>query len=307
MTILVTGGAGFLGRNIVSQLLKDGHRVINYMRDFVRLFDNPNNVAVYGELYDVPRLTQVIKDYKVERIIHTAGQSHPPISVETPISTVEANVMGSMGVLESARLTGIKRVVLYSSEAAYGNIGTELVTIQSPQRPLTPYGVTKAAVEMMGRAYNTCYGMECISIRLGEVYGPGRITSETVQVAIDAALDGVPFRREHGRDQKLHLIHIRDAVDVSIRACFTDTFSEMATYHATSGGHPTFGEVLDILKELIPEAKFEVGDGDLGYDVCGMLDLSETERDLGYHPNVTLREGIKEYVEFLRKAREANS
>ena len=305
MTILITGGGGFLGRNIVRQLLSDGHKVIDYMRDFVPPSEDPNHIFVYGELFDIPRLTETIRTYGVERIIHTAGQSHPPISVQTPMSTVEANIMGSMGVLESARLTGIKRVVLYSSEASYGNIGTELVTIQSPQRPVTPYGVTKAAVEMMGRAYNTCYGMECISIRLGEVYGPGRITSETVQVAIDAALDGVPFKREHGRDQHLHLIHIRDAVDVSIRACFTEKFSEMATYHATSGGHPTFGEVLDILAELLPDAEFDVGDGDLGYDVCGMLDLSETERDLGYKPQVTLREGVTEYVDFLRKAREA--
>ncbi len=305
MTILITGGGGFLGRNIVKQLLADGHKVVNYMRDFVPPFENPNNIFVYGELYDIPRLTETIRTYGVERIIHTAGQSHPPISVQTPLSTVEANIMGSMGVLESARMTGIKRVVLYSSEAAYGNIGTDLVTIQTPQRPVTPYGVTKAAVEMMGRAYNASYGMECISIRLGEVYGPGRITSETVQVAIDAALDGVPFKREHGRDQRLHLIHIKDAVDVSIRACFTSKFSEMATYHATSGGHPTFGEVLDILSELMPDAEFDVGDGDLGYDVCGMLDISETERDLGYKPQVSLREGVAEYVDFLRKAREA--
>ncbi|MEY8336497.1 NAD(P)-dependent oxidoreductase [Lachnospiraceae bacterium 62-35] len=303
MTILITGGCGFLGRNIVKQLLADGYRIINYMRDFTEPFENPEHIPVYGELFDIPRLIEVIKTYEVERIIHTAGQSHPPISVQTPISTVEANVMGSMGVLEAARLTGIKRVVLYSSEAAYGNVGMDLVTIQTPQRPLTPYGVTKAAIEMMGRAYNASYGMECVSIRLGEVYGPGRITSETVQMAIDAALDGIPFRREHGRDQRLHLIHIRDAVDVSIRACFTEKVSEMAAYHATSGGHPAFGQVLDILSELIPEAEFDVGRGTLGYDTCGMLDLSETERDLGYKPQVSLRDGITEYIEYLRKVR----
>lgn len=300
MTILITGG-GFVGRSVVKELLKQGHTVVDLMRDFARPFADPKHIFVYSELCDVNRIVETIRTYKVERIINIAGQSHPPMSIAAPMSTVHSNVVCTMGILEAARLTGVKRVVLYSSEASYGNIGMDLVKLESIQRPVTPYGVTKVFCEMMGRVYNSCYGMECVTIRLGEVYGPGRITSETVQEPLDAALAGKPFIREHGRDQHLQLIHIDDAVQVSIKACMAEKINELATYNATSGGHPTFGEAIDILKELIPGAVLEVGDGTMGYDVCGELDISETIRDLGYEPKVSLRQGLTEYVQYQKE------
>lgn len=301
MKIMVTGGRGFLGSYIVNQLLAEGHTVINYHRDMLLPFENPNNIFVYGELYDIPRLIGVINEYKVDRIIHTAGQSHPVLSLAVPLATVEANIMGTIAILEAARLTGLKRVVLYSSEAAYGNTGTEMITLKTPLNPRTPYGVTKAAIEMFGRAYNISFGLECVSIRLGQVYGPGRLTAETVQGAAKAAIEGKVFKLDSGRDQKLHLIHVRDAADFSLKACFTKKINEMAVYHATSEGHPTFGEVLNILEELIPGAKFEVGNGDLGFEIHGMLDLTESKEDLEYEPKVSLAEGLAEYVNWLKE------
>lgn len=301
MNIMVTGGTGFLGRYIVDQLLAEGHTVINYCRDMLLPSKNLNNIFVFGELYDIPRLIGVINEYKVDRIIHTAGQSHPVLSLTVPLATVEANIMGTIAILEAARLTGIKRIVLYSSEAAYGNTGTEMITLKTPLIPRTPYGVTKAAIEMFGRAYNISFGLDCVSIRLGQVYGPGRLTAETVQGAAKAALEGKVFQADSGRDQKLHLIHVQDAADFSVKACFAEKINEMAAYHATSGGHPTFGEVLDILEKLIPDARFDVGGGDLGYEIHGMLDLTESKKDLGYEPRVSLTEGLTEYVNWLKE------
>lgn len=301
MNIMVTGGRGFLGRYIVDQLLDEGHTVINYSRDMQVPFKNPKNMFVFGELYDIPRIMTVLKEYKVDRIIHTAAQSNPIVSLDVPYATVEANIMGTIAILEAARLTGVKRVVLYSSEAAYGNTGTEIITLETPLIPRTPYGVTKAATEMFGRSYNYSFGLDCVSIRLGQVYGPGRLMEETVRNAVKAALGGKLFRLESGRQQRLHLIHVKDAADFSIKACFAERINEMAVYHATGGGHPTFGEVLDILEEIIPEAKFEVGDGDLGFEIHGMMDLTESKKDLGYEPKIDLATGLTEYVNWLKE------
>ncbi len=300
MNILITGGAGFIGRRVVRDLLKEGHTVVDLMRDHMRPFADPRHIFAYGELCDMNRIVSVIEENKVDRIIHIAGQSHPPMSVKAPMSTVHSNVVCTMNILEAARMTGIKRVVLFSSEDSCGNIGMGLVKNDTIQRPETPYGVTKVFVEMMGRVYNHKYGMECVSLRVGEVYGPGRITSETIQGPIDAALSGRPFISEHGRDQCLQLIHVDDVAQVTVKACMVDgsRISDLAVYNATSGGHPTFGEALDILQELLPDSVFEVGDGTLGYDVCGELDISETMRDLGYEPKVTMREGIAEYIKY---------
>lgn len=302
MNVLVTGGGGFVGRHVVSRLLDEGHTVVNYSRDVFPV-NNERDIMVYGELYDIPRLVSVIREYGVERIVNAAGQSHPPASLMVPLATMEANVMGAAYVLEAARMTGVRRVVLYSSEAAYGHVDTapKAMGLDTPLRPLTPYGVSKAAIEMLGRAYNLSFGMDTVSIRLGEVYGPGRVSSETVMMAADAAVEGRPLVLERGRDQRLHLIHVQDAATVSVLACFAGRISESAVYHATSGGHPSFGEVIDIIKAMIPDARLEVGPGDLGYERHGMLDLSATERDLGYAPGVPLESGVRSYVEWLRE------
>jgi len=302
MNIMVTGGRGFLGKYIVDQLLQEGHTVIDYSRDMQSPFENPNHLFVFGELYDIPRLITVMKEYRVERIIHTAGQSNPVISLQIPFATVEANIMGTIALLEAARLSDIRRVVLYSSEAAYGNTtGSELVTLETPLIPRTPYGVTKAATEMFGRAYQYSFGLECVSIRLGQVYGPGRFLEETVRTAVKTVLAGEVFKLDYGRDQKMHLIHVKDAADFSIKACFAERLNEMAVYHATGGGHPTFGQVLDILETLVPNAKFEVGKGDLGFERHGMFDLTESKNDLGYEPKIDLVHGLQEYIHWLQE------
>lgn len=299
MNILVTGGQGYIGKYIVKKLLEQKHRVIDYCRETGRSYDK-EHIIVTGELYDIPRLLQVLKKYSVDRIIHTAGQSHPVVSVEAPLQTVEANINGTIGVLEAARLSGIKRVVLFSSEAAYGNQPTEHIGLDVPLYPRTPYGVTKAACEMFGRAYNWSYGMECISIRCGQVYGPGHITQEYIRDAIKAGLRGEKYVLPYGKEYKIQLIHVEDIADLSICACFTKTFNDKAVYNGTSGYQPYFEEVLEMLKTMIDGFEYEIGPGGVGRDKQGLFDISDTINDLGYEPKVSLEDGLKSYIEWLK-------
>lgn len=301
MNILVTGGAGYLGTYIIARLREDGHRVINYCRDLLPQDDDKEIIPVIGELYDITRLISICKTYEIDRIIHTAGQSHPVISQMVPLQTVEANIMGTVGILEAARMIGIKRVVLFSSEAAYGEHGNTQMTLDIPLIPRTPYGVTKATCEMMGRAYNWSFGMECVSIRCGQVYGPRHVTQEYVRDAIKAGISQKKYVLEEGWDHKIQLIHVRDAAEVTILSCMSDKINDMAVYNASSGYQPTFGEILEKLENLIPGFEYEVGAGTLGSEQQGVFDLTETERDLGYIPQVSLEQGLKEYIEWLQE------
>lgn len=301
MNILVTGGRGYIGTYIVKQLIEQGHTVLNYCRDMQLPNEESKNIFVLGDLNDVPRLISVIDEYKVDRIIHTAGQSHPGLSKLIPMGTVESNIMGTIGVLEAARLTGIKRVVLFSSECAYGEQGCGEVKIENPLIPRTPYGVTKAADEMFGRAYNWCFGMDCVSLRVGQVYGPRHVTQEYVRDAIKAAVKGEKYVLDRGLDQKIQLIYVDDAADVSIKACFAPKINDMAVYNATSGYQPSFGEILELIKEMIPSFEYEVGTGTMGTEVQGIFDLSETKKDLGYEPKVSLKEGLTRYIDWLKQ------
>ncbi len=302
MNIMVTGGRGYMGRYIVERLLKEGHTVINYNRDMMLPFENPRNIFVIGEITDVPRLFTTMQKYNVDRIIHTAAQSHPDISLEMPLGTLEANTTGLLCVFEAARLAGIKRIVCYSSDAAYGHAKVDVVTEDQPLCPRTPYGVTKATAEMMARAYNWSFDMDIIALRSCAVYGPGQVMPEYARDAIKAAVNGEKYSLPSGRDQKFNMVFITDVVDASIKACFTDKRSDFAAYNISSGYQPTLGEILDVIKRYIPTAEFEVGPGDIeGWDIHGFFSIAAAERDLGYKPQVSLEEGMGMYIEWLKE------
>jgi UDP-glucose 4-epimerase len=300
MTVLVTGGRGYLGRYVVDGLLRDGHTVVDYNRDLGPGARHEQHTPVLGELSDIPRLLTVVKEQGVERIVHTAGQSHPDVSLEMPLATVESNVTGTCCVLEAARLSGIRRVVVFSSECAYGHTPPGTVPESTPLRPRTPYGVTKAATEMLGRSYNECFGMDVIALRVSEVYGPGQIMQEVVRDAIRAAVRGEAFRLAHGRDQKLQLVHVTDVAAATLAACFAGVHAS-SVYNVTGGVQPTLDEVLRLLAELVPGATFAVGPGEIGGDRQGLFETDLARRELGYEPHVALRDGLGEYVEWLRE------
>jgi len=298
-TVLVTGGRGYIGRYVVSELGRLGHTAVDYSRDMAPGGRHESHVPVLGELADVPRLLATLRRYGVERIVHAAGQSHPDVSLEMPLATVEANVTGSCCVLEAARLAGVRRVVLFSSECAYGHTPPGTVGEETPLEPRTPYGVTKAATEMLGRSYNECFGLDTIALRVTQVYGPGQAMPETVRDCIKALLRSEPIRMEHGREQRLQLVHVTDVARAVIAACFAGDH-RLHAYNVAGGMQPTLAAVLERLAALIPGAICDVGPGDMGGDRQGLFEIEAARRDLGYRPVVDLDDGLREYVDWLR-------
>lgn len=302
MNILITGGNGYTGRCIVKQLLEDGHTVINYNRRMQLPNPHPRNIFQLGELSDLSRLISVIREYNVERIIHTSAQSHPMVSLDMPLATVSINTMGLMNVFEAARLSGIKRVVCYSSDTAYGKADVDVVTEDQPLCPTTPYGVTKATAEMMVRAYNRSFGMDIIALRVCAIYGPGQVMPEYIRDVIRAAKAGEPFIMERGGDHRYNLAYVTDVADASIKACFTDKKSDMAVYNITSGYQPTLGEIADIVRKAFPGSEISVGPGTMeGWDVRGFFSIEAARRDLDYEPKVSLEDGMNKYIEWLKE------
>jgi UDP-glucose 4-epimerase len=298
-TVLVTGGRGYIGRYVIDELDRLGHTAVDYSRDVAPAPRNARHVPVLGELSDVPRLLVTLQRHGVDHIVHTAGQSHPDVSLEMPLATVEANVMGACSVLEAARLAGVRRIVLFSSECAYGHTPPGTVPESAPLQPRTPYGVTKAATEMLGRSYNECFGLDTIALRVAQVYGPGQVMPETVRDAIKTLLRGEAVRLEHGRDQRLQLVHVTDVARAVIAACFAGDH-RLHAYNVTGGVLPTLGEVLERLAALIPGATLDVGPGEMGGDRQGLFEIEAARHDLGYEPEVSLDRGLADYVEWLR-------
>jgi nucleoside-diphosphate-sugar epimerase len=296
--VLVTGGLGYVGRHLVSAVAERGDRVVSYNRDYAE--GSPSGVEfVQGELYDIPRLVDTLSRHEVDRVIHTAAMSHPDLSIDLPITTFTANVDGTLHVLEAARMAGVKRVVNFSSECAYGNVdGT--VTEDSPLDPTTPYGVTKVTTELLGRVYTNLYGLDVISLRVTEIYGPGNKMPEILRDIIRPVVDGEPFTMGTGGDHGFHFVHVQDVARAAILAAGCAR-RERSIFNITGGSQVTLSQAGEMIRDLIPGARIEIGPGYWHLDRQGPWDITAAARDLGYKPEQPLERGLPAYVEWLRE------
>ena len=297
---LVTGGVGYCGTHVVRALVERGEQVVSYNRDFFEGEDN-GVTLVQGELFDIPRLLQTIRDHRVERIVHTAAMSHPDLSIEFPIATFHANVEGTVHVFEAARLSNVRRIVYFSSETVYGH-ADGVVTEDTPLHPTTPYGVTKVTGELLADVYNRVYGLDIVSLRLSEVYGPGNEMPTALRDMLLAAVQGRPFRMENGADHRFHFIHVEDVARATL--CALDSVgAEKTVFNINGGPQVSLREAVDLVRTTVPDADIEVGPGFWHLDRQGEWDTTSAARELRYRPQVPLDEGIASYSSWLREHR----
>ena len=290
-TTMVTGGLGFVGRHLVSMLVADGSLVVSYNRDYYTS-EEAAVTAVQGELFDIPRLVRALREQQVDQIIHTAGMSDPLASIEVPVTTFAANVQGTLSLLEAARMAGVGRVVNFSSECAYGHQDGELIREDARLRPLTPYGVTKVATELLGDVYTRLYGVEVISLRIGEIYGSRSTMPGYLIDLVSTVARGRPYRLAEGGDHRFNWVHVEDVCRAASAAA-TAARREQGVYNISGGRQATLSEAAEIVRGIFPEADIEIGGGPIqDLDRQGPWDLSAAARDLAYCPSWRLEDGI---------------
>jgi nucleoside-diphosphate-sugar epimerase len=295
-TVLITGGRGFVGRWAVDRLVAAGRRVVTYDRD--PWDGKPGVTAVHGELHDLPRLLRTIGDNDVRTVVHTAGISHPDVSIDQPVATFFANTMGSVNVFEAARLAGIDRVVNFSTSSVYGHQDGRVEESVKPS-PITPYGVSKLAAEQLGGVYRSLYGLDVVSLRVFWVYGPGNRMPEYTRDIVTAVLRGDGYRIESGADHPLPLVHVDDVARAAILAVDCEAPAG-GVYNVIGPDRPTLGELGDLVARLVPGAQIEIGPGDLHLHRLADVDSSAAASELGFEPQWRLERGLEDYVEWLR-------
>lgn len=298
--VMVTGGLGFVGRHLVRMLVSEESLVISYNRDY-STSDCAAVTAIQGELFDIPRLVRVLQENGVEQIIHTAGMSDPIASIDLPITTFAANVQGTLSLLEAARMAGVRRVVNFSSECAYGDQESELVREDAPLRPLTPYGVTKVTTELLGGVYGRLYGVEVISLRIGEIYGSRSTMPGCLNDLVSTVAHGRPYKLAEGGDQPFNWVHVEDVCRAAILAAATNRPGQ-GVFNISGGRRATLKEAAEIVRGIFPDASIEIGDGFLpNLDRQGSWDLSAAARDLDYRPSWRLEDGIAQLAATMHK------
>ncbi len=213
--VLVTGGSGFIGRRLVRALTGTGADVTVADR---RPFPDGDVRTIIGDLCDPAVLARAIEP-GTDTVFHLAAVTRVLLSVDDPAGTHLLNVDVTAGLLEQARLQGVSSFVLASTNAVTGNVGSDVITEQTVLRPLTPYGATKAAGEMLLGAYASCYGIACSSLRFTNVYGPGMQEKDSlIPRLMRAAVAGQGVEVYGDGEQLRDLVHVDDIVAGTLAA-----------------------------------------------------------------------------------------
>jgi UDP-glucose 4-epimerase len=219
--ILVTGGSGFIGRHVVSELIARGAHVCTL--DLSKPPD-PDVHGVIGDITD-PDVVAAALDRGIDAIVHLAAVTSVLGSLENPGETYRSNVAGTAALLEAARSASIRTIVFASTNAVVGRAAGRVIAESAGLQPLTPYGATKAASEMLMSAYSNSYGLRCPCLRLTNVYGPGMEGKQSIVARLmRATRSGSAFEIYGDGHQCRDYVHVADVVNAVKRALVSDAW-----------------------------------------------------------------------------------
>jgi CDP-glucose 4,6-dehydratase len=307
--VLVTGAQGFLGAWLAERLLDEGARVVTLLRDVepdARF--NTDGVAercvqVRADLVDYQALTRALNEHGVRAVFHLAAQTIVGTANRSPLSTFETNIRGTYTLLEACRNVGVvgdpvERVVVASSDKAYGRHDQLPYQEDFPLQALYPYDVSKAATDMIARSYAATYELPVAVTRLANIYGGGdpnrsRIIPDTIQALLD---DKRPVIRSDGSPERDYL-YVEDAVDayLAIAGSLDDDAHRGRAWNAGTGEPVSVREVVARLikaagKDVEPDIQ---GEGTPHGEIDRQfLDSRAIKSELGWEPRWTLDDGL---------------
>ncbi len=305
---LVTGGAGFIGSHIVQELVRRGERL--------RVLDNfstgrRENIApflehielVEGDLRDLPTVRRAVEG--VDYVLHQAALASVPRSVADPLASNSANVTGTLHLLVAARDAEVKRVVYASSSSAYGDSPTLPKQEDMPTAPKSPYAVSKLAGEHYCRAFTEVYGLETVSLRYFNVFGPRQDPASqyaaVVPLFITAMLRGEPPTVHGDGLQSRDFTYVANVVHANLLATTAPGVAGRV-FNIACGQRYTLLDLIAILNEIMDAHVTPVHTDPRPGDVRHSLaDVTAAQEALGYRAEVDFGEGLRRTVAWYRE------
>lgn len=307
MRYLVTGGAGFIGSNIVDELIRRGHDV--GVLDDLSSGKRANLEQAAGKVdLQVGSITDLETVRKAcdgaDYIIHLAARTSVPRSVKDPIESNRINIDGTLNVLVAARDARVRRIVFAASSSAYGETPV-LPKVETMQpAPISPYGVTKYVGELYAQVFGRVYGLENACVRYFNVFGPRQDPTSQYSGVLSrfmlAVLEGKKPVIYGDGEQSRDFTFVENVVDETLRACEAPAASGVV-FNGGTGSRITLNQVIDLLKKISGqkiEAAYEPArNGDIR---DSQADISLARRMLGYEPRVLFEEGLRRTWEWYK-------
>ncbi|MGH3319028.1 MAG: NAD-dependent epimerase/dehydratase family protein [Streptosporangiaceae bacterium] len=309
MSVLVTGGCGFVGTHVAHALTARGDDVVLFDAavpepELVARRFGPRATVVAGDITEPACLPEVMRRHAVTSVVHAAAIVGVAASARSPAHAVRVNVDGALDVFEAGVEAGVRRVVDLSSEEVYGHFPRDPVTEDSPREPISPYGISKLAVEQLGGHYADHRGLDYVAVRLSWVYGPGFPRRRLPHPWLEDIAAGRNSRLPRGGDQRIDFTYVSEAVR-GILAIHDAPRLTHRSYNIASGTGTSIRRLADLLREQRPTWEACVGDGPLelapGVEAArkGALSIERAREELGYQPMVSLADGLERTLRSL--------
>jgi UDP-glucose 4-epimerase len=300
LQVLVTGGAGFIGSNLVRRLLEDGCAVTildNFLSGYRENLSGLSDARfVEGDIRDEQSVADAITGAEV--VFHLAASVGNKRSIDNPVSDAEINLIGTIRVLEACRRQGVRKIVTSSSAGVFGELKTLPIREDHPVEPDTPYGASKLAEEKVCLAYAKLYEIEAVCLRYFNVYGPNQrfdAYGNVIPIFAFQMLRGEPLTIFGDGEQTRDFVNVRDVVQANMKAAESRGIS--GAFNIGSGGRITINELVRLLGEasgITPAVQHgPPRPGDVRHSLA---DIAAVREAIGFQPDVPLEEGLAEYM-----------
>jgi len=312
MKILVTGGAGFIGRWVVKKLLDKNHEVVvldnlsnGRLQNIEEFKDNKNFEFIKGDILDIKLLSKIFKEKKLNTCIHLAAQINVQESLDNPKKSFDCNIVGTYNILEECRRNGTK-LVLVGTCMVYDLANVKKpINEKHPVKQKSPYAGSKLAAENLAVSYYYGYELPVVILRPFNTYGPyqkSNMEGGVVNIFIERALKGKPLLVFGDGMQTRDLLYVEDCADFIVKSTFSDK-AVGEIINAGSGKDVTINK----LAETVSNGKVEIKhvlhhhpQSEIQKLVC---DYSKAEKLLGWGPKTSLEEGIEKTKEWIRSSK----
>jgi len=304
MKVLVTGGAGFIGSHLVDRLVQEGHEVVVVDNLSTGKRRNLNRAARFYKL-DVQswRLERVFRNERPNIVMHLAAQMDVRKSVEEPIFDAQVNVLGMLNVLQQAVRHGVRKVVFSSSGGAiYGEQEIYPAPESHVTRPLSPYGISKLCGEQYLSYYQRMSGLQMVSLRYANVYGPRQDPdgeAGVVAIFIQKLLNNEQAIVNGNGRQTRDFVYVEDVVEANLAVMGQET---QGTYNVGTGEETSINDLFRILITHTNSTCKEIhGPAKNGEQARSVIDSGKLRQELSWEPKTELSEGLKRTVDYFRE------